>query len=177
MDLGNLVNRFQFFVGIKFIIEIDEVRSIASLAATRAVLSEVSCLSAFEAGIVGCASGRSSGSHIRSELSASLILSAPVSIGSAGMVQIHWDGLVGHPPRCIGRVELWPSLSSTLGTEAWAVLLVEEVSLSSLVATEESWPPALEGPILLVHVLLEAIASLVEASGIGSSSSFKNAFD
>ena len=61
--------------------------------------------------------------------------------------------------------------------EAWAALLIEEIPLSSLVATEESWPSALEGLILLVHRSLEAAASLIEASGVGSSPGFKDAFD
>ena len=61
--------------------------------------------------------------------------------------------------------------------EAWAVLLVEEVSLSSLVAAEESWPSALEGSILLVYGSLEAAAFSIEASGVGSSPGFKDAFD
>jgi len=85
--------------------------------------------------------------------------------------------LVGHPPRCIGGIKLWPSLSSTLGLEAWAALLVEEVPLSSLVTAEESWPSALKGSILLVHGLLEAAASSIEASGVGSSPGFKDTFD
>ena len=145
--------------------------------AARAVLSKMSHLSTFETGIVGCASRGSGGSCVRSELSASLALSVPVLVGGAGTVQIHWDGLVGHPLGCIGRIKLWPSLCSTLGTETWAALLVEEVSLSSLVAAEESWPPALEGSILLVHGSLEAAASLIETSRVGSSPSFKNAFN
>jgi len=61
--------------------------------------------------------------------------------------------------------------------EAWAVLLVEEVSLSSLVAAEESWPSALEGSILLVYGSLEAAASSIEDSGVGLSPGFKDAFD
>jgi len=145
--------------------------------AAQAVSSEVSCLPTFEAGIIGCALGRSSGCCIRSELSVSLILSTPISIEGAGTIQIYWNGLIGHPPRCIGRIELWPSLSSTLGTEAWTTLLVKEVSLSSLVAAEESWPSPLEGLIWLVYWLLEVVASLIEVSSAGSSSSFKNALD
>jgi len=61
--------------------------------------------------------------------------------------------------------------------EAWAALLVEEVPLSSLVATEEPWSSTLKGSILLVHGLLETAASSIEASGVGSSPSFKDAFD
>jgi len=61
--------------------------------------------------------------------------------------------------------------------ETWAALLVEEVSLSSLVATEESWSSTLEGPIWLVYRSLEVATSLIEASGVRSSSCLKNAFD
>jgi len=61
--------------------------------------------------------------------------------------------------------------------EAWAVLLVEEIPLSSLVATEEPWSSTLKGSILLVHGLLETVASLIEASRVGLSPIFKDAFD
>ena len=61
--------------------------------------------------------------------------------------------------------------------EAWATLLIEEVPLSSLVATEEPWSSTLEGSILLVHGSLETAASLIEASGIGLSPSFKDALN
>ena len=135
----------------------------------------MSSLSAFEAGIVGCASWGSCSGCIRASLSMSLPM--PVLIGSAGSVQIHWNGLVGHPPRCIGGIKLGSSLSSTLGTEAWATLLVEEVPLSSLVATEEPWSSTLKGLVWLVHGLLEVAASSIEASGVGSSPGFKDAFD
>jgi len=121
--------------------------------------------------------GGSSGSCVGPELSASLALSAPVSVGSMGSIQIHQDRLIGHPSRCIGRIELWSSLSSTLGTEAWAVLLVKEVSLSSLIATEEPWPSALEGLVQLIYQSLKVVTSSVETSGIGSSPSFEDAFD
>jgi len=175
--LGDLINRFQFFIGVEFIVEINKVCSSTSLAVARTVLSEMSYLSAFKTGIVGCASGGSSSSCIRTELSMSLALPTPISVRSTGSVQIHWDGLVGHPPGCISGVKLWPSLSSTLGMEAWAALLIEEVPLPSLVAAEESWSSALERLIWLVHRSLEIATSSIETSGVGPSSSFKNAFD
>jgi len=74
-------------------------------------------------------------------------------------------------------VELNCGLSSALGMEAWAVLLVEEIPLSSLVAAEEPWSSTLKGSILLVHWSLEAAASSIEASRVGSSPGFKDSFD
>ena len=57
------------------------------------------------------------------------------------------------------------------------MLLVEEVSLSSLVVIKESWPSTLEGSVWLVHRSLEVAASSIEASSVGLSSGLKDAFD
>jgi len=49
--------------------------------------------------------------------------------------------------------------------------------LSPLVAAKETWPSPLKGLILLVHGSLKVAGSSIEASRIGSSPGFKDAFD
>jgi len=86
LDLGDLINRFEFFIGIEFIIEVNEVCSGTPLAMVQTVLSEVSCLPTFKAGIVGRATRGSSSSCVRPELATSLALSVPVSIRGTGTI-------------------------------------------------------------------------------------------
>jgi len=84
--LSNLINRFKLFIGVEFIVEVDEVGSGASLAMVQTVSSKVSHLPAFKAGVVGCATRGSGGSHVRPELATSLALSAPVSVRGVGTI-------------------------------------------------------------------------------------------
>jgi len=84
--LSNLVNRFKLFIGVEFVIEVNEVGSGASLVMVQTVSSEVSRLPAFKAGIVGCATRGSGGSRVRPELATSLALSAPVSVRGVGTI-------------------------------------------------------------------------------------------
>jgi len=84
--LGDLINRFKLFIGIEFVVEVNEICSSASLVTVQTVSSEVSYLPAFEIGVVGHTTGGSSSGHVRSKLAMSLALSTPVSIRGAGTI-------------------------------------------------------------------------------------------
>lgn len=107
-----------------------------------------------------------------------LPLSLPVPVGGMGSIQIHWGGLVGHPPWCISGVVLGSSLSPSLRTETWSALLIKKVPLSSLIAVEEPLPVgmvSLKGAVSLVAGPLETIEfSVVKSSRIGPFSGLKD---